>query len=205
MSLKRVKKIFAARTVISVMMGRVQKMKMRRYVESAARDCEVKGFVVNTTDGHVYGEAEAISPRLDRFQKWIEGYWTPKIFTNLKPTPVGMAYPELARVDRVDLSRETNGSSKLVNGLGDSKFMMIRDRDAALEIEESRYDRIVWKQTCSGGGWGDDAEEEYKDATSWKFLFASFEWELQLVTCKKDDYEARVPYRSWDIVDRFDI
>ena len=182
--------------------GKVQKVKMRRYVESAALDCDVKGFVVNTIGGDVYGEAEAITPRLDRFQKWLEGRWTPRVFTNLKPTPVGMAYPELARVDRVEFVRETIDSSRLLEAQGTSCFMMIRDSEAAAEIEKSRHDRIVWKH--SSGGWGDLEKEDNKDS-SWKSLFASFDWELQIVTCKKEDYEARAPYRSWSIVDRFDI
>ena len=182
--------------------GKVQKVKMRRYVESAALDCAVKGFVVNTIGGDVYGEAEAITPRLDRFQKWLEGRWTPKVFTNLKPTPVGMAYPELARVDRVEFVRETIESSRLLKDQGTSCFIMIRDSEAAAEIEKSRYDRIVWKH--SRGGWGQKPEKKDEDS-SWKSLFASFDWELQIVTCKKEDYEARAPYRSWSIVDRFDI
>ena len=38
--------------------GKVQVVKMRRYIEAAARHCGVEGgFCINTNDGHVYGEA----------------------------------------------------------------------------------------------------------------------------------------------------
>ena len=86
---------------------------MRRYKESAARHFAVSGFTINTTDGNVYGEArspdvrasainlnEGVESPIDKFETWLRGEWQPRTFTDVKPTPVGVAYPALASVTR---------------------------------------------------------------------------------------------------------
>ena len=194
--------------------GKVQKVKMRRYVESAARCCKVRGFVVNTVRGDVYGEAEAYPCDLDRFQKWLLGLWSPKTFTNLKPTPIGMAYPELARVDRVEITRETIETSSRLPSPSCDTFEMIRDSAAASNLETSRHDQIVWKEVYKGWSRIEEEEEEEKKSEmekeekkpeSWLSLFGAFEWEIQLVTCRTEDYEKHTPYRSWNVIESFDV
>lgn len=119
--------------VAFLLRGRVQKVKMRRYVESAARHFGVGGYVINTENendngngggGDVFGEAWLVtnhaddaggnadddadaddcsqksSSLLDDFTRWIRGEWEPAVFTNVKPTPIGTAYPEKAVVDK---------------------------------------------------------------------------------------------------------
>ena len=80
--------------------GKVQSVKMRRYIESAGKHFGLGGFVINTQSGAVYGEAwevtsndrngESKSPTsssgLDQFKLWIQGRWEPKVYTNIKPT-----------------------------------------------------------------------------------------------------------------------
>lgn len=98
--------------------GEVQGVKMRRYVESAARYFGLAGYVINTQSGDVFGEAwerqhsvqvslEDRDPcnidkeqKLDQFMRWVRGEWEPKVYHNIKPTPIGTAYPEKARVHR---------------------------------------------------------------------------------------------------------
>jgi len=122
--------------------GKVQKVKMRRYVESAGRYFGLGGFVINTKKGDVYGEVwnyyrdhwdhpndegngntkgtkedneqdvttrsrSISSSGLSKFRTWIRGEWNPKIYSNIKPTPIGTAYPKLARVDRCAITTTT--------------------------------------------------------------------------------------------------
>lgn len=87
--------------------GHVQGVKMRRYIESAARFFQLKGFVVNLEDGAVFGEAWHTETgslanndsQLHRFRTWIRGEWPEVILTDVKPTPVGTAYPAKASVN----------------------------------------------------------------------------------------------------------
>lgn len=110
-----------------LLMGKVQGVKMRRYVESAARHFGVSGYVINTAAGHVFGKAweqqqqqqkeqcnitgiddnpeggqlqrqQDEQQQLDQFVTWVRGQWKPAVYHNIKPTPIGTAYPEKARV-----------------------------------------------------------------------------------------------------------
>lgn len=74
---------------------------MRRYIESAARFFRLRGFVVNLTDGAVFGETWTNHDErsLHQFRTWIRGEWPEVILTNVKPTPIGTAYPAKARVE----------------------------------------------------------------------------------------------------------
>jgi hypothetical protein len=89
--------------------GHVQGVKMRRNIESAANFFRVQGYVINLDDGKVFGEAWLLDTTtsnnnntndmttkttpLDQFRTWIRGEWPERILTNVKPTPVGTAYP----------------------------------------------------------------------------------------------------------------
>ena len=93
--------------LIFLLEGKVQGVKMRRYVESAGKYFNLGGFVINTQSGAVYGEAWEVkqeeqqkivkeqqssnsssssSSSLDQFKTWIEGNWEPVVYTNIKPT-----------------------------------------------------------------------------------------------------------------------
>lgn len=113
--------------------GKVQGVKMRRYVEAAGRHFRLGGFCVNTAEGAVFGEAWAgqssDTSALSDFQCWLQGQWEPKVYHNIKPTPIGTAYPAKARVDRAfvlmlddDFSRADDRLEKRFQ-----KFTMVRD------------------------------------------------------------------------------
>ena len=95
--------------------GQVQGVKMRRYVESAARYFGLNGYVINIVEtGDVFGEAwvpanwsAAVAepqphraPQLEQFHKWVRGQLEPRLYNNIKPTPIGTAYPAKALVSR---------------------------------------------------------------------------------------------------------
>ena len=63
--------------------GKVQGVKLRRYVEAAGRNFQVGGYVINTDDGNVFGEAW-----IRDFATWIRGKHTRIVYTNVKPTPL---------------------------------------------------------------------------------------------------------------------
>ena len=63
--------------------GKVQGVKLRRYVEAAGRSFQVGGYVINTDDGNVFGEAW-----IRDFATWIRGKHTRIVYTNVKPTPL---------------------------------------------------------------------------------------------------------------------
>ena len=128
--------------------GRVQEVKMRRYIESAARHFAVSGFTINTTDGNVYGEArspdvrasainlnEGVESPIDKFETWLRGEWQPRTFTDVKPTPVGVAYPALASVTAVVIDRSATASA-LPLPPEFKVFTMVRGDDDALALEE---------------------------------------------------------------------
>jgi len=104
---------------------------------------------------------------LDDFSTWLEGKWEPKVYTNIKPTPIGTAYPIKARVDRVKvLWLESEGiienhdgparpavtakssASNRNNAIGNAKsmrerfaaFTMVRDDDEAEALARERSD-----------------------------------------------------------------
>ena len=91
--------------LIFLLEGKVQGVKMRRYVESSGKYFNLGGFVINTQSGAVYGEAWEVeqekqqqvekeqqssssssSSTLEQFKTWIEGKWEPIVYTNIKPT-----------------------------------------------------------------------------------------------------------------------
>lgn len=149
--------------------GKVQGVKMRRYIESAGRYFGVSGFVINidenddTDPGAVFGQAwvsevgdkednsDISKERLDSFQRWIQGGWVPKVFTNIKPTPIGTAYPEKARVEQFSLSRdEREAHACMVNF---QIFEMVRDDELAMLIcEETIQDRSRLSKALSNSG-----------------------------------------------------
>ena len=127
----------------------VQGVKLRRYIEAAGKWSGVGGYCINTDDGSVFGEAwvkdcDDASSSLDRFQTWIQGKHTPKIYTNIKPTPIGSAYPEKAQVDQyVTLRRRTsqmnNGDNSKMTTTFET-FTMVRDDQEASIIALKRND-----------------------------------------------------------------
>jgi acylphosphatase len=130
-----------------LLQGRVQKVKMRRYVESAAKHFELGGYVVNTEDGHVFGEAwvcdDKNRPSLRGFRTWIRGEWEPAVFTNVKPTPVGTAYPEKALVDRGVVTLEESSASHHYDVSLDHvnqflSFTMVRDDNQSAMLQSER-------------------------------------------------------------------
>ena len=96
--------------------GQVQGVKFRRYVEAAGKYFDVGGYVINLEEeesgdgGDVFGEAwvhvgvdgdvDGRCRNLNDFENWIWGEHRPAEYTNMKPTPVGPAYPALAKVER---------------------------------------------------------------------------------------------------------
>ena len=144
--------------------GRVQEVKMRRYVESAARHFNVSGFTINTTEGHVYGEArttdvrasainlnEGVESPIDKFETWLRGEWQPRTFTDVKPTPVGVAYPALASVTAVVIDRSATATA-LPLPPEFKTFTMVRGDDDALALEESRLHPAPMP-TADARGW----------------------------------------------------
>lgn len=41
-----------------------------------------------------------LTPPLKEFKTWIRGKWAPAVYTNIKRTPIGTAYPEKATVEQ---------------------------------------------------------------------------------------------------------
>ena len=127
--------------------GRVQRVKMRRYVESAARHFQLTGFVFNTSSGQVFGEARGDTNNIQFFSQWVAGQWTPRVHANIKPAPVGTMYPELARVDRVS-TLILHDEAIDVNLL---EFSMVRNADDARRLEETAMPTMdAWKNAVVG-------------------------------------------------------
>jgi hypothetical protein len=147
--------------------GHVQGVKMRRYIESAANFFGVQGYVINLDDGMVFGEAwlmdtttsnnnntndtTTITP-LDQFRTWIRGEWPERVLTNVKPTPVGTAYPAKARVETfrgrwITLIREDetwlteqplcDGSFVMIRGSAEAETLMARRTSVIDALRES--------------------------------------------------------------------
>ena len=143
----------SAVTVAFLLRGRVQNVKMRRYVESAAKHFGVGGYVINTDDGDVFGEAWIVNVvggdggddgdntkqyLLRDFSKWIRGEWEPASFTNRKPTPIGTAYPETAQVETCVFLGE--GTRWIWKDRQTSDFEMIREEQQAAMMARERKD-----------------------------------------------------------------
>ena len=151
----------------------VQGVKLRRYIEAAGRWAGSDGgYCINTDDGGVFGEAwTKISNKNDddddedhhdtssfdsfnKFLTWIKGQHIPKEYTNIKPTPVGPAYPLKAQVDdyavllkkvvhdiKDDESKTAEGGVPAVQYYETfNQFTMVRDDEEASKIASSRKD-----------------------------------------------------------------
>lgn len=132
----------SCKVTVFLLKGKVQGVKMRRYVESAARHFGVGGYVINIDDendtdsGAVFGEAwvcdDHLIPQLKGFATWIRGEWVPAVYTNIKPTPVGTAYPEKATVEQYAV--QTYHENVAMDHFDRfSQFTMVRsDQEAAM-------------------------------------------------------------------------
>jgi len=148
-----------------VLSGKVQGVKMRRYVEAAARHFGVRGFTINTAGGDVYGEAAGgEAGAVDSFAGWLRGEWEPKEYHAIKPTPVGTAYPLKARVLRAEVevraapsdlgdTREpAPGVALLPPAFQEGEFQMVRD-DAEAALLEPRLVGAPLSLPGPGPGW----------------------------------------------------
>lgn len=141
--------------------GKVQGVKLRRYVEAAGRHFGVGGYVINTEAGAVWGEAwvdtVAGNDRIEGFATWIRGEQTPIMYTNIKPTPSGTAYPEKAQVERRAVLRH-HDDIKENYSQNFSQFTMVRDdQEAALLLEERKEIQELLAKALAG-------EEPTKDS-----------------------------------------
>ena len=119
--------------------GKVQGVKLRRYVEAAGRHYGVGGYVINTEDGDVWGEAFAVEDdKLHGFATWIRGEVTPAVYTNIKPTPIGTAYPEKAQVDQFAVRRYLDTDHPYFRRF--AQFTMVRDDEEAAALLQERKD-----------------------------------------------------------------
>lgn len=172
------------RTVLAFLLsGQVQGVKMRRYVESAARHFGLAGYVINMVEtGDVLGEAWVVATDtvasmtrtdepeqkeypvptpLEQFHQWIRGQWEPREYHNLKPTPIGTAYPANARVSRcATLLLQTTASTTDEKHLQKwrkqfATFTMIREDAEADQIASERipvYHRLRFNNDDSKDG-----------------------------------------------------
>ena len=76
------------------------------------------------------------SQNLRDFATWIRGDHTPIVYTNVKPTPIGTAYPDLARVDVycVDNNERNNEWVDVKHYDKFKQFTMVRDDQEAAMI-----------------------------------------------------------------------
>ena len=136
----------ACSMVSFVFRGKVQGVKLRRYVEAAGKYFGVGGYVINLESGDVFGEAWVEdghqNHRLLSFERWIRGEHSPTVFTNIKPTPVGSAYPELARVEKYVIARDASvggwDRDQCDRFAHFARFAMVRDNDEATKISLTR-------------------------------------------------------------------
>ena len=171
--------------------GHVQGVKMRRYVESAGQYFGLGGYVINIDEGDphdpgaVFGQAWGVidvievaeeSPetesRFDSFVRWIQGEWTPCVYTNIKPTPIGTAYPEKAHVEGYALmvSSLTHPEPKDKYDPKEefNQFTMVRgDEDASRISEATREIRQRLSLAMVGGGGGGDLADADIAIGSW--------------------------------------
>lgn len=138
---------------------------MRRYVECAARHFGLSGFVINTKAGDVLGVAwtSETNESLDNFEIWVRGKWEPREYHNLKPTPIGTAYPSKARVESAVVLRlydtNENASKELFRENRMTRFrifsMIREDRESEMlardfaEVEtrlksDISLERVAW-------------------------------------------------------------
>ena len=148
-----------------LLQGRVQGVKMRRYIESAARHLKVPaGFVVNTPQDDVFGMAvlgDDDDVLNDDFAVWLRGDWDPKVYTNVKPTPLGTAYPSLARVDECRLLNYAHEDEITLLSRQFPQFTMVREDEEAQELLQRFqrvHERLLFKE---------DDNEDSTRVTSW--------------------------------------
>lgn len=176
-------------TLSFLLKGKVQGVKMRRYVESAGRHFGVGGYVINIDDGDphdpgaVFGQAWVVAAveeepgttdsdmpeqtsRLDAFERWIRGEWKPQVYTNIKPTPIGTAYPEKAQVEgfavwksqREPLHHLTEEFNEFTMVRGDDHAMIISQETAQIRrtlssAMASGSDELDYSETIVIGSW----------------------------------------------------
>lgn len=111
--------------------------------------------MVNTPEGHVYGECCVGEGKVEQtsdvagFVQWLSGKWNPVVLTNIKPTPVGTAYPLNAVVDDV-IIRQAIGVPQLPKEFL-HRFTMIRDEQVTLQllslrtIPEESEQSVAWR------------------------------------------------------------
>jgi Acylphosphatase len=144
--------------------GKVQGVKMRRYIESAGQHFGVAGYVINIDEndsddpGAVFGQAwlvergetadscrssssdncklQEVTADLESFETWIRGDWIPRSYTNIKPTPIGTAYPEKAYVEHYAVSKGDGGQPQNFKGKF-NQFTMVREDEYALVISKA--------------------------------------------------------------------
>ena len=117
---------------------------MRRYVEAVARHFDVGGYCINTADGRaVFGEAHGAAENIAMFKAWLRGELR-RVFTDLKPTPPGTAYPLLARVKRVLIAENLDKEDRIPFS-NVPQFVMVRNEAAALALEKDRFFETDWE------------------------------------------------------------
>ena len=137
--------------------GKVQGVKLRRYVEAAGRHFGVGGYVINTEGGDVWGEAWRAEndPQIQGFETWIRGEHVPAVYTNIKPTPVGTAYPEKAQVQQLAVLNQEDDTMDETYAERFARFTMVRDdQEAAVLLQErlekqTRLASTLAKQDCT--------------------------------------------------------
>jgi hypothetical protein len=156
--------------------GHVQGVKMRRYVESAGQHFGVGGYVINIDEddahdpGAVFGQAweavvvneqqqkqqQEMTSRLELFEQWIKGEWTPREYTNVKPTPIGTAYPEKAHVEGYAVMVSSAPQPPQQNDDANEEFVqftMVRgDEDASRISEATAEVRRTLSLAMNAGG-----------------------------------------------------
>ena len=180
--------------------GQVQGVKMRRYVESAGRCFGVEGFVLNTSDGGVYGEAEGEELDVIGFRSWLTDDFRPRILTDAKPTPIGIARPKRATVDRAIVVEATFDLPREFVGV---PFSMVREASAA----EALSKREPMSLTSSDDSRSSETLRSSESTTSfcsaslsWKSCFRALSWNVQVVACAASDYDAKTPWKSWRVL-----
>ena len=147
---------------------------MRRYVESAGQHFGVGGYVINIDEddahdpGAVFGQAweavevkeqeqqQEMTSRLELFERWIKGEWTPREYTNVKPTPIGTAYPEKAHVEGYAVMVSSAPQPPQQNDDAKEEFLqftMVRgDEDASRISEATAEVRRTLSLAMNAGG-----------------------------------------------------
>lgn len=160
---------------VFLLKGKVQGVKMRRYVESAGRHFGVGGYCININhgedEGAVFGEAwvrdqNMITP-LKNFTTWVSGQWKPAIYTNVKPVPVGTAYPEKANVQQMAVKPHQIAHIPPSMLQKYSQFTMIRDEQEATTLSCNRRDIQKELSTALLGDGTERGESSWIEVGSW--------------------------------------